>query len=650
MTTTFQASIRYPLIWIINEADPGESEPQYNTVHHKLKKMVRFTDWLRAHYETAYHYYLKEHLHEYGLGTGEIPDFVGLRVTGAKTLNTILYRRSWSEVYVDMIIRVYIDIYTGDEYAPERRRSVADYRVRGYYDLYEKRSSLFQYFMPYHPEDDMDRSFGKLRLDDYLVPNIDRNSLEDLAHWVLEEHYPAAFATPGHIDVKAMIREMGLHAYKSGLSIDGKHKGALFLHGKKVTLFKEDSTAIFTKVPDKTILIDRTLCRDNLNKAHNTAMHECCHFGLHSLFFLFQENYIQELHEYFEPIEEEHLPLDEDDLKEISKMEWQANRLAPRVLMLDEWVDEKMQELLPKYAWMNEFAMYEAIIKEIAAYFNVSKEAAKYRLRELNYSDTSGILNFINEEYIPSYKVPSGISPYQTFDVSQDELVKMFRTDRKLRRLLHTGDYIYCEGHLCINAPPYIEKDRNGNPRLTDYAHKHMIECCLLFTKRRILIYDYKTGVLQDTIPEQFQKAFISGTPAQKTRWRKLVSETKKALPSNFNDIVAYYLDNWALSIRQVADLSGLSNGVISKCKTNRSYRPSIPIAAMLTLGLGLVPGLNDHLMHKAGHMLDGDTDEEIVFDIILSTMYADSIYKWDEFVQEQGLPALLREKKSGVK
>ena len=86
MTTTFQASIRYPLIWIINEADPGESEPQYNTVHHKLKKMVRFTDWLRAHYETAYHYYLKEHLHEYGLGTGEIPDFVGLRVTGAKTL------------------------------------------------------------------------------------------------------------------------------------------------------------------------------------------------------------------------------------------------------------------------------------------------------------------------------------------------------------------------------------------------------------------------------------------------------------------------------------------------------------------------------------------------------------------------------------
>ncbi|MCM1508462.1 MAG: hypothetical protein NC177_15230 [Ruminococcus flavefaciens] len=162
--------------------------------------------------------------------------------------------------------------------------------------------------------------------------------------------------------------------------------------------------------------------------------------------------------------------------------------------------------------------------------------------------------------------------------------------------------------------------------------------------------YDYKAGVLQDTIPEQFQKAFISGTPAQKTRWRKFVSDTKRELPSNFNDIVAYYMDNWAVSVRQAANLSGLSNEVISKCKANHNYRPSIPIAAALTLVLGLVPGLNNHLMFKAGHTMDGDTDEEVVFDILLSTMYAEDIYTWNDFVIDQGLPPLLREKKSGVK
>lgn len=646
MTTAFQASIRYPLIWIINTANPGDSEPIINKANKKIRKMVRFTDWLRAHYETAYHYYLAEHLHEYGIGNGKIRDFLGLRVTDSKILHISLYRKSWSEVYVDVIIRAYVDIFTGDEYSPQCGHSHTDYRVRGYYDLYEKRCKLFQCFMPYHPEDDMD----KPELDDYLVPIISKYALEDTAHWFLNEHYPNAFLNPGRINIKAMIREMGLHVYKTGLSGDERINGVLYLKGKRTTLYSEDGMPFCADIPDKTILIDRNLCRDNPRKADNTAFHECTHFGLHSLFFLFQNTYIEELHQYFDPIDEEKLPLDDEGRKEIALMEWQAKRIVPRIQMPDDFVDEKMQNLLSKYAWMNEFAMYERIIKELSDYFHVSKEAAKYRLRELGYSDTRGVLNYINEAYIPAYKVPAEISPYQSFDISFDELVGMFRTNRKLRDMLHAGDYIYCEGHLCINASPYIERGKDRNPRLTAYAHENMIECCLLFTKRKTLIYDYRVGVLQDTIPEQFQKAFISGSPAQKARWRKLVSETKKVLPANFNDIVTYYMDNWAVSVRQIADLSGLSNGVISKCKTNHSYRPSIPIAAMMTLGLGLVPGLNDHFMHKAGHMLDGDTDEEIVFDIILSTMYADTIDKWDKFVQEQGLPALLREKKSGVK
>lgn len=59
----------------------------------KIKKMVRFTDWLRSHYETAYHYYLAEHPHEYGIGNGEIQNFLELRVTDAKTLHISLYRK-----------------------------------------------------------------------------------------------------------------------------------------------------------------------------------------------------------------------------------------------------------------------------------------------------------------------------------------------------------------------------------------------------------------------------------------------------------------------------------------------------------------------------------------------------------------------------
>ena len=153
--------------------------------------------------------------------------------------------------------------------------------------------------MPYRPEDDMD----KPRLDDYLVPIIGKNDLEDTAHWFLEEHYPDGLLNPGRINIKAMIREMGLHVYKTGLSEDERINGVLYLKGKRATLYSNDRTSFCTDIPDKTILIDRNLCRDNPRKADNTAFHECTNFGVGRFFFLFQSTYIQVLRQYFDPLD-----------------------------------------------------------------------------------------------------------------------------------------------------------------------------------------------------------------------------------------------------------------------------------------------------------------------------------------------------------
>ena len=104
---------------------------------------------------------------------------------------------------------------------------------------------------------------------------------------------------------------MGLHAYRTGLSEDEKINGVLYLKGKRATLYTDDGTPLFADIIDKTILIERNLCRDNQKKANHTALHECTHYGLHSLFFLFQAAYIEELHQHFDPIDVDKLPLDE---------------------------------------------------------------------------------------------------------------------------------------------------------------------------------------------------------------------------------------------------------------------------------------------------------------------------------------------------
>ena len=643
MTTAFQASIKYPLIWIINTANPGESEPIVNKVHRKIKKMVRFTDWLRAHYETAYHYYLAEHLHEYGIGTGEIHDFLGLRVTGAKTLNISLYRKSLSEVYVDVIIRAYVDIFTGDEYAPQRRLSYTDYRVRGYYDLYEKRCKLFQCFMPYRPEDDMD----KPRLDDYLVPIISKNDLEDTAHWFLEEHYPNAFLNPSRINIKAMIQEMGLHAYKTGLSEDEKINGVLYLKGKRATLYTDDGTPFSANVPDKTILLERKLCLDNPKKANHTALHECTHYGLHSLFFLFQAAYIEELHQYFDPIDVDKLPLDDEGHKEISLMEWQTKRLTPRIQMPEEWVDEKMQDLLPKYAWMNEYAMYEKIINELAEHFHVSKEMAKYRLKELGYSDTRGVLNYINAAYIPAYKVPAEISPYQTFDISFDELLCLRKTNPNLRDMLSTGEFLYCEGHLCLNRKEYIQIGKNNRPHLTDYARSHMIECCILFTRHRFLRYDYQTGVLHDSEPiinyaEIGAHFEFIGNIIDPLERAKKCNAINRYIPNFFSDLLVFHMARLRILEEDLEEFSGVSVSTITRYRTQNDYNCTEPKLLALSVGLSLEPDFSRDFLKKGGYSFDKDTVVIDMIDIMLDTMYKEPVEVWRNYFVAHGYNGLI--------
>ena len=605
--------------------------------------MVHFTDWLRAHYETAYHYYLTEHLHEYDIGSLDIADFLGLRVTGAKTLHISLYRKSWSEVYVDVIIRAYVDIYTGDKSAPNCRKSVVDYRVRGYYDLYEKRCRLFQCFMPYHPEDDLD----KLRLDDFLVPIIGKNDLEDTAHRFLNEHYPDAFLKPGRIDIKTMIQEMGLHVHKTGLSEDGKINGVLYLKGKRATLYSNDRTPFSAVVPDKTILIERNLCRDNPNKANNAAMHECTHFGLHSLFFLFQSIYIEELHQYFDPIDEEKLPLDDEGRREIALMEWQAKRLTPRIQMPDEWVDEKMQELLPNYAWMNEYAMFEKIINELADYFHVSKETAKYRLKELGYSDTGGLLNYINEAYIPAYKIPTGISPFQSFDISFEELLSLRKNDTKLRDILSTGEFLYCEGHLCLNRDAYIQIGKDGRPHLTDYAHEHMIECCILFTRHKIISYDFKTGVLQDSEPiinyaeigAHFE--FIGNIidPLERAKKRNVIN---RYIPNFFSDLLVFHMARLRILEEDLEEFSGVSVSTITRYRTQNDYNRTEPKLLALSVGLSLEPDFSRDFLKKGGYSFDKDTVVIDMIDIMLDTMYKEPVEVWRNYFMTHGYNGLI--------
>lgn len=635
-------SVRYPLLWIINQCDPSDAKAIPNKACKRIPRLLKFRDWLSERYKVSYQYELKEYLHEYGLDE-PIDDFVGLRVTSTAILDVKFYRKSWCEVYVDTIMRAYLNVYTGDEHTPQRREMFADYRVRGYYDLYERRCHLFECFLPYRPEDDMD----KTALDDFLVPYIAAENLDEEAHSCLEEIYPDAFYHLGALDLSAMAHENDIRIKLTGLSQDGMGKKArLYLFERKETLYDENGNPFSATVPANMILLERRLHHTNKIRAFNSVAHELIHYGKHSLFELAQEMYRDELREHFGIEDVNTLPMDTEERREVRIMEWQAKRLAPRIQMLDDHVDEKMWELLKKHGWREKHAMHEHIIKDLADYFQVSKEAAKHRIRELGYADTRGLLNYINDAYIPAYSVPKTLMPFQSFDISFDELIGLFKKNRRLRDMLHTGDYLYCEGHLCLNNEKYIEM-KGGRPHLTDYAHKYMTECCILFTRRKILNYNYESGVLQDSEPlisyaeigTHFNFIGNVTDPFERAEKRNAI---KRYLPNFFPDLLIFHMARLRIQEEDLEDFSGVSVSTITRYRTQNDYNCTEPKLLALSVGLSLEPDFSRHFLKKGGYSFDKENIVLDMIDFMLDTMYKEPVEVWRSYFVSHGFKGLI--------
>lgn len=646
MTAKTINSVRYPLLWIVNQYDLSDARAIPNKACKRIPRLLKFRDWLEERYKTAYQYELTEHLHEYGLDE-PIPGFVGLRVTRTKLLDMKFYRRSWCDVYVDTIMRAYINVYTGDDRSPQCRKMCVDYRIRGYYDLYDRQSHLFQAFFQYNPNDDMEYD-GKTPLDDYLIPFINSDNLEDEAYSCLEEIYPYVFQRSGPLNMKAVARENQLTIKLTGLSPDGKgRKARLYLYKKKgEVLFDKNGKPFTATVPANTILVERKLYYKNLLRALNSTAHELCHFGKHSLFELAQEMYRDELMEHFGIADANVLSMDAEEQKVIRVMEWQAKRLAPRIQMYTGHVEDKMDELLNKYGWCEKHAMVERIVRDLAEYFKVSKEAAKYRIQELGYLNTDGDLVFIDDAYLPAYDVPEWLKPFETFDISFDELLGLYRQDKRLQKMLHTGNFLYCEAHLCVNDKKYIEI-KNGKPHLTQYAHENMIECCVLFTKHKTIVIDYKSGVFQDAAPlidyavigAHFNFIGNVTDPLERAEKRNAI---KRYLPNFFPDLLIFHMARLRIQEEDLEDFSGVSVSTITRYRSQNDYKCTEPKLLALSVGLSLEPDFSKDFLKKGGYSFDKETIVLDMIDFMLDTMYKEPVEVWRKYFVSHGYKGLI--------
>lgn len=144
-------------------------------------------------------------------------------------------------------------------------------------------------------------------------------------------------------------------------------------------------------------------------------------------------------------------------------MEWQANALAPRIQMPLAMFKRQASAMIRKYR--DELGIFELcelmpfVIDELAAFFMVSRTAAKLRMIDAGYEEAAGAFIYIDGHYVKPHTYKKGsIKNNQTYSIPAKDAAIQSIINPKLK---DAGHYVYIDSHFVLNHPRYVIQDEN---------------------------------------------------------------------------------------------------------------------------------------------------------------------------------------------
>ena len=451
-----------------------------------------------------------------------------------------------------------------------------------------------------------------------IVPIIKKEDLEAEAEAFLSEYYPEALVTPCCVPIADIAKNMGLSVIQGKcITDDFSIFGEICFSAGQVQvydLFKTHQHSIDVK--RGTILIDAfTFWERNLGCVNNTIAHEVYHWHKHRMYaaikhILRKENFIACRCPSYVRYPNESSPWTDEQW-----MEWQANNLAPRILMPLATFKMKVNELYQKYGYAstgipaNEMIL-DVVSTELASFYAVSKQSVLLRMQEAGYSEAMVIYR-----YVPTSR--------EHFCIEEEDAFFSYSTNTALRELVDSRLFVYVQKHFVINDSLYIARTVDGRMELTTEALENLADCSLSFYWVEVsnLEQPHLPGVLmhranaaqhvsvftvqenEDTINlseelrkkrkefEQQNNAYRLSTP-QKNGWQLMgeILEQRKINKSHF------------------CDLTGLDEIVYRRAISGAETRPSIETIVAFACGLDLDMATTQKIMQLSSHAFDEST------------------------------------------
>lgn len=240
------------------------------------------------------------------------------------------------------------------------------------------------------------------------TPVLSRREIDIIGEELVRDFNPEALKIPQETDIDLFVQDY-LHMEQDFqyLSHCGVYLGmTIFNDTDRVPVYDPiHQKADYISAKANTVIIDKSLLAENQEHRYRFTMgHEAGHGFLHKEYFSFDERQMT----LFDVFPESMIQCRIDTKKYNSKqsvtwtdrdwMEWQANALSSAILMPKSSVYKVVKEADTGELTDNLLAYYR--IFRVAEVFNVSNEAAMYRLKELEIVASDFQFDFQNTDFI----------------------------------------------------------------------------------------------------------------------------------------------------------------------------------------------------------------------------------------------------------
>lgn len=479
-----------------------------------------------------------------------------------------------------------------------------------------------------------------LKLSKDWVPYIRKKDFDDIAEKFLRKYYPQALTQPTPVPVETIVSEMGLSIHQEKLTIDNSVFGKMVFKDTDVEVI-EDEKLVSKHFNKGSILVDKDVVfKRNVGSYNNTVIHECVHWELHKVF-----------HEVKMVLDKDHSQVSswtEENLADSSMwtsldwMEWQANGIAPRILMPKVQTRIKIRELFQTLTLVNpdisRSELVQEVVDNLATFFEVSRQTAKIRMIDLGFKEANGVYNYLDDRYMHNFAFElEAFDKGSSYTITSNDLCFEYCFNESFRQIIDRNKFIYVDNHLCLKDKKFIYMTKDG-PIMTDYAYEHMDECCLIFKVKsknftsisNETYYDYvlNRGVTKESeIKADFVDILQNPSlmdqlpPLDMMKLGKKISELLKELPFEFSGTLRSHRKRKNCTQPFLAKLVGITERTLRDYETLEDNLPRLELTLSFCFALKLRPELSDDMIKKAGHQLTISPPHQ-VYKMLLSTSY----------------------------